>query len=351
MTRNTFLFSAVCALGLLGGCDDLGDCTDPAQGRVPVLVGTDVMYAGQAIMVQSCAANGVCHNANASRAQRYGAPAGLDFDVKPVTLSGAGDAGVGELGEDDLGRLRKHQRKVFDTRHDIWQQVDRGLMPPDGAGAQWRNAKPGSLIDVSGGGCPVTKEIAPITDSETKKLLRDWLACGSPIVEANVPDLQKPVGGTVGDQFPACGAPEDATFDTLFSAVLEPNCVACHAPDGLPVAKDFDLSTPEAAYANLMGKDGKGRVPSGCESNSNFMVTPGVPEKSYIYAVVGGKGAGTVCADLMPLGTLGLDPVPLDVLKRWIESGAPGPGQAAGDAGAADGGSDMTDMSDMDGGV
>ena len=109
---------------------------DPAQGRTPVLVGTEVMYAGQAIMVKSCAA--ACHSEGTTRANRFGAPAGLDFDIAPATCSTDADGGTGGVGEEQLQRLRKHQRKVFDERHAIWEQVERDLMPPDGMGEPYR---------------------------------------------------------------------------------------------------------------------------------------------------------------------------------------------------------------------
>jgi len=144
MTRLAYLIPGIWAALALGACDDLGECKDPALGRVPVLVGTDVMYAGQAIMVKSCA-SGVCHAQNATN--RYGAPAGLNFDITPVSASGTmdTDAGaVGEVAQADLARLRENQRKVFDKRSSIWKQVARDLMPPDGVGEPFRTTTNGT---------------------------------------------------------------------------------------------------------------------------------------------------------------------------------------------------------------
>ncbi|MFT3927243.1 MAG: hypothetical protein QM778_32160 [Myxococcales bacterium] len=338
MTRITYLISGVCAASLGLGCNDLGDCTDAAKGRYPVLVGTQVMYAGQAIIATSCAA-GSCHTELSSRANRYGAPAGLDFDIKPVVASGmtttVDGREIAEISDEDLARLKKHQRKVFDSRHDIWEQVERGLMPPEGVGKPWREASAGQLIDVSGGGCTATGALAPITDKQTREILRGWLACGSPIVEANVTGLAQPVGGTVGDQFPACAPPGDPTFDNLYATVISPTCVnGCHEPGGS--REQFDLSTPEIAFASLMGADGTGGVPSGCSTNKDPMVTPNKPEDSYFYAQVGGTG-GSICSPVMPFGSVdGLEPASLDLVKRWIEAGAPAPGVAVGDAGVGD---------------
>ncbi len=336
MTRSTYLISGVWALALAGGCNDLGECNDPAQGRVPVLVGTEVMYAGQAIIVKSCAA-GSCHTAMTTPDNRCGVPRGLDFDISPAIAKPDADGGVARISAEDMAQLRKHQRKVFDERHLIWEQVEKDLMPPDGLGESYRRASAGSLIDVSSGDCLATGKLAPITDKQTRELLRNWLACGSPIVEANVESLTKPVGGTVGDQFPACGPIEDPTFENLYEVVLNTTCVAgCHEPDGSGGAEDFDLSSPSVAYANLMGKDGKGMAPTDCPTNDNPMITPNKPEESYFFAKVGGGGdeAGkSICGFLMPLGFDGLPPASLDLVQRWIEAGAPGPGEAASDQG------------------
>ena len=87
-----------------------------------------------------------------------------------------------------------------------------------------------------------------------------------------------------------------------------------------------------------MGPRGKGMAPTECASNPAAMVAPGKPEDSYFYAKVGGK-AGPVCMSLMPLGSEGLDPASLELVRAWIAAGAPGPGMAVGDAGvgASDG--------------
>lgn len=333
MTRSTYLISGVWAVALWGGCNDLGECTDPAQGRVPVRVGTEVMYAGQAIIVQSCAA-GSCHTERTTRENRRGAPAGLDFDISPMAAEPDADGGIAQISAEDLQSLRKHQRKVFDERHSIWEQVEKDLMPPDGLGQPYRETSLGTLINVSSGGCPEKGQLAPITDQQTRELLRNWLACGSPIVETNVKDLDKPVGGIIGDQFPACPPPRDPTFDNVYNVIISVSCVAgCHEPSGGGGAEDFDLSSPDVAYASMMGANGMGMVPSGCANNENFMIVPRQPGESYFYAKVGGEG-GRVCKSFMPLGSEGLPAAELDLVRRWIEAGAPAPGVAAGDAGA-----------------
>jgi hypothetical protein len=170
-------------------------------------------------------------------------------------------------------------------------------------------------------------------------LLRSWLACGAPIVEANVEGLAKPVGGTVGDQFPACGDGIDAepTFDNFYEIVIvESGCIGnCHEPGDHAGAEDFDLSSPAVAYASLMGADGMGGAATDCDDNPNPMVTANDPEKSYFYTKVGGE-AGPLCRSPMPFGSeFGLPSAELDFVRRWIEAGAPGPGASVGDGGTS----------------
>ncbi len=359
--RFMYLISGVWAASWLVGCDSLGDCTDPAEGRTPVLVGNQVMYAGQAIINRSCA-SGSCHSEGSSRNLRRGAPAGLDFDLIPAEATPTADGSPAELKESDLSRLRKHQRKVFDQRHAIWEQIERGLMPPDGLGESFRTASAGALLEITqigSPGCPVTTELEPITEKSTRDLLRSWLACGAPIVEANVAGLSKPIGGTAGDQFPACVGDLEPTFDNVYKTVFTGGAIGCvsgcHEPGGGGGAEDFDLSTPAIAYASLMGANGMGKAPTDCDESDAFMVVPGQPTESYFYAKVGGEGE-KICGELMPFGSeSGLFPQDLDLVRRWIEAGAPGPGVAVGtsDAGASanDAGAGENDAGGMDAGT
>src|SRR5262249_25254355 len=91
MRRTPTVALGTLAFVLLGlsGCDaSLGKCTDKYQGRDPVsLPSGSVMYEGQAIINASCA-GGRCHSSTAHGDARSGAPAGLDFDLLPVQVTG-----------------------------------------------------------------------------------------------------------------------------------------------------------------------------------------------------------------------------------------------------------------------
>jgi hypothetical protein len=341
---RTLLVAAVAPLVfVLLGCNDLGTCTDPQQGRVPVLTAAgSVMYAGQAILSQSCA-NG-CHSSVATGGLRVGAPKELDFDLNPLTATGTitvespeGPQIVGTTDDGDaMSGLRRRQRKVFDLRELIWEQVQDGLMPPSGVGASFKSLSPGNSFTSAGmGDCTrVEPPYAGLNSSSTKKVLQQWLACGAPIVEMNSNMIPKPVGGTVGDQYPACEEDLPPTFENVYSAVFEGGgCTAmgCHGM-GAGVQAGFDLNTIDIAYMEMVG-DGTG-ADSTCVTEPGGplqkMVVPGDPDASYILTKLG-EPVGVLCGLVMPPTGVTLPADRINLLREWIMVGAPAPGEGEGD--------------------
>ncbi len=88
--------------------------------------------------------------------------------------------------------------------------------------------------------------------------------------------------------------------------ILANNCLLCHGPDEKGRKGDLRLDTREGAVADLAGK---------------FAVVPGKPAKSELLARVTSKDRD----ELMPPPKSGkkLSPREVDLLKRWIEQGAP----------------------------
>jgi hypothetical protein len=315
---------------VLLGCDDLGTCSDPQKGRVPVLTTSGaVMYAGQAIVSQACA-NG-CHSSVAEGGLRVGAPKGLDFDLNPLNATGTimvGDEVVGTTADAaGLSGLRSRQRKVFDLRELIWQQVQDGLMPPSGVGNSFKTVSPGNSFTSAGMGDCTRMEpaYAGVTNGTTKKVLQQWLACGAPIVEMNGAMIPKPVGGTVGDQYPACQEDLPPTMENVYAAVVEGGgCqgLGCHAMGS--AQGGFDLKDIDTTYLEMVGADGMG-ADSTCMGQK--MVVPGDPDASYILTKLGDT-VGTLCGFVMPpTGTM-LPPDRINLVREWIMAGAPGPGES-----------------------
>ncbi len=341
-------WSAVVALlSVLGaGCDDLGKC-DKDKARTLVVNGEgQALYAGQSILNISCAA-GQCHSSGAKGAQRQGVPKDLDFDLQPApAVSATSDEGVPsgsmQVNAKALAKLRRNQRLVFDRRDEIWDQIKDRLMPPEGVGAAFRKAVPGYDVTVDGARCKRGSDaLGAISTKGTRTIVRNWLACGAPVVELSnnaVPVsvlTQTPAGrpGTVGQQMPFCQDCEaPITFDQLYANVLGQTCVAgCHTAGGIAPPGDyegFDLSDPQIAYESLTKKGATGGSDD-CNMPGAPLVVPGDPAASYLVAKMGGGAASplSVCDGIMPFGQLPLECGVQQVIT-WIKEGAPKPGEA-----------------------
>lgn len=355
MQRRALLsLSLFTALGsLTAGCNDLGDCDDPARGRTTVRVGNQIMYTGQAIAQLSCATG--CHNSTVKGGGRQGAPAGLDFNLAPIQpgaplMSNDGKVIGVSIDPAELAGLRARQRKVFDEREGIWEQVDKGLMPPGDIGKAFKNLMRvvGFTFDPVAKSC--TDGTALTTLDSSKEELRNWLACGTPIVETTSADLPfaAPAGdagvpetaagayayaGQAGYQFPACpgeastgdAGTGDAGTGPSFAAVwaifqeLDNSCTACHGSRG--AMGNFSLGdTPDTAYTKLLGADGTGGMTT-CAAKPKYVV-PGDPASSYLLTMVDDKATGRCTASVMPPGSDGLTDAELKTITDWIMAGA-----------------------------
>jgi hypothetical protein len=355
MQRSVLAIPALLtAAALSSACNDLGTCDDPARGRKTVSSAGQLMFAGQAILNKSCATG--CHNSSAKGAGRYGAPAGLDFDLLPVTDGTVTATGI-TLTPAALNGLRSRQRDVYNRRELIWEQVEKGLMPPTNAYEVLSSIV--STMFGSDGKCTAGGQ-AYTTLSAHKEEFRQWLACDTPIVEATSDMLaHKPLAAgaspadmaagaayysipnvSVGYQYPSCGGGASGgsvSFSEVYTTVFMAACALCHLPGGLNSTVDF--STEDAAWTSLMGAAGTGR-PQTCMSNPSPYVTPNDPAKSYLINKMDPMlPSGQRCDDVMPLGSGSTAPH-IALVKAWIMAGAtrmPIAGGAA-DAGV-DGGS------------
>lgn len=315
IARSLGVAFAVMSAAALGGCgEDVGSCKGELGGRDTVVVGSSlqVQYAGQAILNQSCA-NQVCHASSATGANRHGAPAGLDFDLKPVVGIDEEDENeygtvIGRVDAAELAELRARQSAIVDQRDIIWQQVKDGHMPPDG---MWAGLRKLMNVRDTPESKPCTKEAAfePIDTPATQEVLRNWLACGAPFVEAGTDLVTKREPGTVGYQYPMCGGDElkGNTIEAVQARVFD-NCAGCHSE-----SNDTDLSSADASYAALVEDDAE-------VCNDKPFVTKGDARQSYLYDLISEDDPG--CHPRMPLA---MDPLPeedIELVKAWIDEGA-----------------------------
>ena len=193
------------SLVLLAGCGpDIGQCIPPDQAAmmdkryqlIPtamddgIITYAEYTWPGQDVIYSSCS-SGRCHSAKAVGVNRYGAPAGLDFDV-PTSLAFQSSTSIWITGH----------KNVQENADAMWAEIYAGTMPP-----------PDDLIP-------------------DKEAARNWLACGAP---ASLP----------------MPAPNDS-FEGIY-AILSSSCLGCHndaaVMGGLSLGADMCT-----AYDRLVGQ-------------------------------------------------------------------------------------------------
>lgn len=170
------------SLALLGCQPDLGECEPTSARSVYYDEAGNPAYGGQALLDVGCAAGGnYCHAPAASGQTRFGAPEGYDLDLRLATSPEA------------LERLADGHRRVRNASL-IWGEVESGRMPPP---------EPARSEALGGGPSYVTADgaaLPAIGSAEADAMLRNWLACEAPVVEAT--------SGTstgIGDVVPSAG--------------------------------------------------------------------------------------------------------------------------------------------------
>ena len=132
-------------------------------------------------MNRDCA-DGFCHAEGATGDTRNGVPAGLNYGLIACTLDSGGACQEPDF---DPERLSRNASRVFDHARRILGEVEAGTMPP------LANA---DLDDYYRFGSRTTFDLAtrtgdtplPAIDSpEGEEILRNWLACGAPVIGAN----------------------------------------------------------------------------------------------------------------------------------------------------------------------
>lgn len=196
------------------------------------------MYLGQALLTQHCAASG-CHAADRAF-----------YDLSPACPAGCCDEEecrrtarrVCEGSEDpdcaasyvsrataarraEQLRLSHHRSSVIEHRQEIWRVVATGEMPLSGA-------TPLTALFAEHDGTEVGAEVPGFDAEESREALRDWLACGAPVVERAEPGFpgvweECDSGGTCIRQPTDVRVPEP-TWPSIFAEVVEPFCARCH---------------------------------------------------------------------------------------------------------------------------
>lgn len=312
---------ALLSLAIGAGCaPSVGDACNEDEARTPYYqMGSGTpMYPGQAMIFESCQS---CHGESTSS----GAPEGLNFPMSLVQGSGAEAVSGGR-------RLLWGQSNVHRYRDLVYGSVVNGSMPP-------RGSVPTSSIFANAAGEPL-----PVVQSaEGQEMLRNWLACGSPVIERTTPlvqpcsedaqcevthfcDVTAGQCNGVGDVVEAGGAVDcdtpESTWSWIYTCLFSgPTCTnaGCHGS----VAPQGGLAMPDVAsgYTALVGQ-GPGPASPECMGAPDYVIPNDADGSLLIHKLEGVDASGApVCGLRMPVGPL-LSQEEIDLVREWIAAGA-----------------------------
>ena len=122
---------------------------------------------------------------------------------------------------------------------------------------------------------------------------------------------------------PTCEQSFGSTFEAVQSVIFERRGCAAQACHGSAASGNLDLR-PEVAYANLF------EAPS--TASTLVRVYPGTKDRSYLWLKVlaASDSSVQISGAPMPLGGTALDETELELLRIWIQAGAPETGTVRG---------------------
>jgi len=308
MTMRFAIYYALFAPLCLAACGpELGVCDENEARRLVYDETGSPAFEGQALIVQSCGYGAFCHS-EVDGDLRHGAPLGLEYDLRLASFGP-------EQNEAQTERLRAMATRVLEHRHAIYDQVTTGRMPIPGAtGDRIREGAPQyARVD------HVTGESTPMATLDTdagREILRNWLACGVPVVErtqtpANA--TQEPFGVVASAVEREPLRPE---WGDIYDRLIDSRCnaAACH---GAAVAGELDLRGRDEALAALV--DGVASS-SECVDTATPYLVAGDPEGSLFYQKLSGhSGDEPVCGERMPQRGSPVSDASLANVARWIE--------------------------------
>ncbi|MEM9865000.1 MAG: hypothetical protein AAF938_25580 [Myxococcota bacterium] len=320
----------------LSGCRaKLGEC-DEANLQIAYTLEGAPMYAGQALMDLYCATQ--CHGSGLTGSAREGAPFGMNLDtvhLDPTVCT------PGTLNTDacllEQRRLATATQIAFDFRDLSWNEIEQDRMPPRGA----RNFPETDRTNLflgpleAGGTVNPSREIPSIREAETRDLIRNWMACGLPIVGVLQPTRNM---AEFNQECPESTIPDDSFFQCRFSVEprmeVEPNfddiylffteqgCTSssCHGGDDpeFPDMRDIDT-----AFTSLTTENGA--TPGSCSDRSTPYVDMGSPDDSVLMIKLLAVDSDDVdCGDQMPATRNREFPMGITGgIRDWITMGAP----------------------------
>lgn len=331
MTRTlVFPLWALLTAMVLGGCEpELGLCDISEARRLVYDEGGSPVYEGQAQMIRTCGFGAFCHSGGIDGDARNGVPAGLDYDLRIVSSSGA--EGLAET-----ERLAATHARTFRDRRMIWNAVNDGSMPPPISDTLLTGAPLYFRLD---GATGAAVPMPGLDTAAGRESLRNWLACSLPIVER---DTEATGAGQIGDIVsPRDVMPLEPLWSNIHERLIARRCAsaACH---GLADKGELRLDGGrEAALAAMVGIVSRS---TDCGSSTGPLIVPGNPDGSLLMQKLEGRVRGAacttdaecaspstcidalcstpVCGDLMPIGGSRVSTASLQAIRMWITNGA-----------------------------
>lgn len=273
-----WLFAALLASGCGGEDLEVDECDQAAAEEVVFSQSGLVATKGQALLHDTCGNGAFCHSSAAKGSDRHGVQAELNFDMLPTPAGWP---------------------KVMENREQIWEAVVDGDMPPAESGKQVLGDGEWMFDYRRPEGAD---KLAPLSTREGKAALRNWLACGGPLVsQTQLPQWVRLSGGPM---------PDAKDFDAIYETILKPSCATagCH---NMSAAGELRMLDACSTYEALMkaGPCGKPRVKAG--DTASFLLNK----------IGGGK---VECGSPMPpTGALPVNSVM--AIRAWVAAGAAAP--------------------------
>ncbi|GAB5547590.1 MAG: hypothetical protein RLO52_00185 [Sandaracinaceae bacterium] len=306
-------FSCVMFAMILASCGpDLGTADEAAAVEIVYTPDGVPAFAGQALMIQSCGAGGFCHSEDIDAQERFGAPLGLDFDLRLAATNN-------EVELDAAHRLLRNQQHVLAMRGEIWGQVQSGRMPPQGEAGQMYFASVNERFDrIDDDGVTATP-LPGLDTEEGKDLLRNWLASRVPVIERTQERVDREpnvTGFTVAACERSC---VDLTWPAINAQIIQPTCALGRCHDSSDPAGSLDLSgTDLEVHARILDA-----APEGTQCTGEApLLTASDPDQSLMYLKVAAASSDDVCGSRMPLSGNLLSEQRVCALRAWIQCGA-----------------------------
>lgn len=302
--------AALTLLVFATGCfPEVGDC-DPIAAQRPVYDQDGVpAYEGQALVLASCASNGVCHGEpDETRLDaRFGVPAALTFDVQLASFDN-------QIRDGEVARQRRARFRILQVSGNVLDVVHRRQMPPPSDGpdspAELFYAQAPAYSNADG------EPLPPANSDDGMEILRNWLACGAPVVERTV---ARPDGVESVTAARLIRTPLEPTWTSIYTDLLSTRCnsAICHGgnPDaGFRVLND----DPGGTLDSLLSGAASTATGLDCAEDGSALLVPGDPDASLLYRKITGS---PTCGDTMPPGGSISDENRM-AIQQWIEDGA-----------------------------